>query len=552
MTSQNKIFWGIAISLLLLAAGLRLGSLSNRPVHTDEAVHAEKLGDLLERGEYTYDPHEFHGPTLNYVSHAVARLRGHNTHASLDVIDLRLPAALAGILLVAGVLLLRPIGRHELLGALAVVAVCHELVFFSRYSIQEIFLVCFSLYAAIAIHRTFASPALSSRWLWAVLAGLFVGLAHSTKETWVLCLPAAAIALGVVALRFKLRPSIKNNAATLLGQFALALAVATVVAWALLTNFGKNPAALGDSISTYGNYLRRAAGDAAAMGADRHAHPAWRYIEWLFYSPAKGWLYTELFLLVLAGWSFVTGWRRSKSLSPAQCQWRVGLGVYTVVLFAIYSSLTYKTPWCMLGVILPLCILAGCGKIDLLHKAKRTGQSTHAIATGVILAILAFSTIQAYRASFIDTTAHGNPNVYAHTHDDVAALGKVLERWRLADPAAAHTHIQVIALGKDHWPWPWYLRNFKRVGYHTGIDTTSRPGQLIILMAPFGQIDALEAQLIQHLYNAFPAGQKSLYVAPNLPGLPKRMRLRLDIEMRLYVPLALRERMHEALAPAKK
>ncbi len=420
-------------------------------------------------------------------------------------------------------------------------------MFFSRYSIQEIFLVCFGLYAAIAIHRTFASPARSSRWLWAVLAGLFVGLAHSTKETWVLSLPAAAVALLVVTIRFKLRPA-SIFSAPLLGQFAVGLAVATAVAWAMLTNFGENPAALGDSISTYWNYLRRAAGDAAAMGADRHAHPTWRYAGWLFYSPTEGWLYTEFFLLVLAVAGFVAGWRRSETLSPAQRQWRVGLGVYTLVLFAIYSSLTYKTPWCMLSVILPLCLLAGCGKIDLHHRAKRAGHTAHAIAAGALLAIVVFGGIQAYRASFIDTTTYGNPNVYAHTHDDVAELGAVLERWRLADPAAAHTHIQIIARGKDHWPWPWYLRNFTHVAYHDGLPLKSRPGELIILMAPFDQIDALEAQLIPHLYDAFPAGQKSLYVSPNLPGLPERMRLRLDIELRLYVPLALRERMHEALA----
>ena len=60
-----------ALALLLAIAGalaLRAHDLGNRPLHNDEAVNATKLAALWDKGEYKYDPHEYHGPTLHYFS----------------------------------------------------------------------------------------------------------------------------------------------------------------------------------------------------------------------------------------------------------------------------------------------------------------------------------------------------------------------------------------------------------------------------------------------------------------------------------------------------
>ena len=50
----------VLIALVLLvaaaAAALRLPRLTLRPMHTDEAVHASKLGEMIEGGVYRYDP----------------------------------------------------------------------------------------------------------------------------------------------------------------------------------------------------------------------------------------------------------------------------------------------------------------------------------------------------------------------------------------------------------------------------------------------------------------------------------------------------------------
>ena len=80
-----------ALVALALAAGLalRLARLDVRPMHHDEANQAVKFGALLEPGEYRYDAHDHHGPTLYYLTLPAAWLRGQTTLASLDERTLR-------------------------------------------------------------------------------------------------------------------------------------------------------------------------------------------------------------------------------------------------------------------------------------------------------------------------------------------------------------------------------------------------------------------------------------------------------------------------------
>ena len=59
----------------MIALALRLPGLAKRPMHGDEAVNAVKIGEDEGKG-YRYDPHEYHGPTLNYFSLIPAWLGG--------------------------------------------------------------------------------------------------------------------------------------------------------------------------------------------------------------------------------------------------------------------------------------------------------------------------------------------------------------------------------------------------------------------------------------------------------------------------------------------
>ena len=87
--------WPKKCYLLILAAtivaiALRLPRLEQRPMHVDEAVNAVKFGELLEEGDYRYDPHEYHGPTLNYFTLLPAWLSGVQKYADLSEFTLRI------------------------------------------------------------------------------------------------------------------------------------------------------------------------------------------------------------------------------------------------------------------------------------------------------------------------------------------------------------------------------------------------------------------------------------------------------------------------------
>ena len=141
---------------IALTAGLalRLARLDVRPMHHDEANQAIKFGALLERGEYRYDAHDHHGPTLYYLTLPAAWLRGQATLASLDERTLRGVTAVFG----AATILLLPllsagIGRTAVAASAWLLALSPAMVFYSRMFIQESLFACFTLAFVIAVGR---------------------------------------------------------------------------------------------------------------------------------------------------------------------------------------------------------------------------------------------------------------------------------------------------------------------------------------------------------------------------------------------------------------
>ena len=77
---------------------LRLPQLTQRPMHTDEAVHAIKFGSLLEQGDYKYDKHEYHGPTLNYFTLIPAWIQSSQKLSEINETTLRIVPVFFGLM----------------------------------------------------------------------------------------------------------------------------------------------------------------------------------------------------------------------------------------------------------------------------------------------------------------------------------------------------------------------------------------------------------------------------------------------------------------------
>src|ERR1041385_2456625 len=138
----------VGLGLLLITAGalaLRGPQLALRPMHNDEAVNAAKIKGLYQNGRYTYDPNEHHGPTLYYATLPFIWLSGAQDYDHLTEIPLRAVSVFFGLALIALVWFMADgLGRTAALVAGLLTALSPAMVFYSRYFIHEMLLVCFT------------------------------------------------------------------------------------------------------------------------------------------------------------------------------------------------------------------------------------------------------------------------------------------------------------------------------------------------------------------------------------------------------------------------
>ncbi|MBM3881608.1 MAG: TIGR03663 family protein [Verrucomicrobia bacterium] len=453
----------LTVGLVLVAAGAlgwRLPQLDQRPLHADESVHAIKFLGLWERGEYRYDPHEYHGPSLYYLTLPLAWCSGATSAAELSELTLRLLPVLMGVglILLLG-LLADGLGRTAVLWAGVFTALSPALVFYNRYYIHETVLVFGALLGWAALWRYWRTRRVG----WAVVAGGALGLMHGTKETFVFVLAAGAGAAVIEWAWSRGRGLAKPNVRSALGVKPLAAGAVAglVVSVALFTSFFSHASGPADSLRTYLPWLARAGGNSP------HVHPWHFYFErLLWFRPGAGPVFTEGIIFVLAAVGWVGAFRR-QAVSGVQWNARLVrmLGTYTVLLMGIYTAVPYKTPWCALGFLHGLILLAGVGVATLGRFLSRSRVWARLGVTVLVGAGTVHLGVLSWWANHGLSTDQRNPYVYAHTSPDLLELvGKVkgvARAYRGEEPLV----IKVMAPGGDYWPLPWYLREFAHVGW---------------------------------------------------------------------------------------
>ena len=402
-----------AFAILLAFAGalaFRIPNLETRPLHNDEAVNATKVAELWQNGQYRYDPDEYHGPTLHYATVPFLWLSGAKGPNELRDGTLRWATVFFG----AGLILLLPlfsggIQRPALLWAALFIAVSPAMVFYSRYFIHEMPLIFFT---ALAIGSGWRYTQTKSK-RWAILSGMGVGLMFATKETFVLSIFAMTVAGAGTAWTLKPKELAWRNWVALVPIKHVGLAVgAALVVWLLFfSSFFTNFRGLLDSVLTYFPWLKRAGGDSP------HIHPWYFYFQRLaWFDSAKGPVWSEGLILFLAiVGAGVALFRKESPLVRF-------VALYTLILAAVYSVISYKTPWCLLGFYHGMILLAGVGAATLIERARKRELR---VAIAVIL--LAFSAqlgAQAWRGSFVYVADSRNPYVYAQTVPDILNLVK--------------------------------------------------------------------------------------------------------------------------------
>src|SRR5258708_8872757 len=98
---------------MIVGAFLRLYNLSLVPLHHDEGVNGNFLVTLVREGKYTYNPENYHGPTLYFFSAIIPWIsrffggKSFGDNYGLTTFNIRLGTAAFGIGTIWLLLLLR-------------------------------------------------------------------------------------------------------------------------------------------------------------------------------------------------------------------------------------------------------------------------------------------------------------------------------------------------------------------------------------------------------------------------------------------------------------
>ena len=488
---KTKVVYVLLFACVLVGgAFLRVWRLADRPMHTDESVHAEKFKALLEDGFYAYDPHEYHGPTLNDFTLISAWFRGEKTYPQIDERTLRLVPAVFGIaLILTPLFFLGAVRLRSILFCSVLIAFSPAFVYYSRYYIQEMLLVFFTAcFLGCLWNYTQTRKA-----AWIIFAGVSLGLMHASKETFVFSWIAVLPALAFCALYRPSNPSKKFP----LSHVIFAFAAAVLTSAAFYSSFGTNWQGILDSVTTYGIWLRRAGGESV------HIHPWYYYLElltWIEFVEPITW--NEDGIVALAGFGIGIV---CFNIKHPKSRLAIFLGVYTLVLTVIYCAIPYKTPWSMMSFLYGMALVAGLTAGWFLDCAA--GRWEKVILGSVLLMYgLAAPMVQSWLLNFHYSSDPENPYVYAHTDKDIFKMVAAVQKAVQASEDGVRTPVYVIAKDGDYWPFPWYLRNLQQVGYWDHVDASACQSPIILAQAGYAQ------DLLRVFYTVPPPGQKHLYM----------------------------------------
>jgi uncharacterized protein (TIGR03663 family) len=433
--------WAAFLLIALFGLLLRLPQLGVRPMHTDEAVNAYIVGQLLAGETYTYDPQDRHGPALAALALPLVRMQGTKAFADLTESELRLTTVLAGtvtILLFGAAV--EMFGFVPCLIAALLFAGASLPVYYDRYFIHESLFTAATFGLILTGWRACKMRSAGQAALAAVCAALML----ACKETAVLhifALASAAFVFWLWNLHGKSLGGLWRLKAVL-----PAVAVFVLISVALFTWFGSNWKALAALLHAGPNFLARA-------GGEGHQKPFWYFAELLTAS------WSGRLISALACIGFIQTVRK-RTASPYGF-----LAFYAFFLALIYSLIPYKTPWLALNFWLPIALFAGLAMKLLWHlpakvPALRIVMPAFCILLGaMVAALIAHDTRQRVFAHPADES---NPYAYAQTSEGLLELpAEVAELAR--QNALASPRIAVIAT--DPWPLPWYLRHFSEVGF---------------------------------------------------------------------------------------
>ncbi len=442
--------------MLGFAFWLRTESSQLRHFHADEGVQSYQAWRLIESGEYRYDPSEHHGPLLYYLAKWMSPFLSDETGELTDAGMRRVPMLFSLTTLAIGLFAFRRYGVASAVLWGLIFASAPLSVIYGSYFVQEALLTCFSLALLLALYAYWHNPS----WLWAIAVGLFLGLAHVTKETVVLHVGAICVA-GVVVAWIR-REGAKVQPLVLLKHVGAAALLVLVLHSVFFSSFFQNPRGIVDGIMTFFSYAERSQGEG-------HEKPFLYYFNLLLPHKREGVRWSELAFLVSVGIGIVCSLVKIKENGFSAFVILSGL-----VMLLMYSVIPYKNPWLLLT---PYSLLAYGASAGVIYCFEKRGLAWFNPARfqmwilGLILLLWLGSELRSNlgKGVFRYASASRNPYLYMHT---TPRYGKLLDR---LESIQGKSEIAIYSPDAA-WPLPWHLRSWERVGYWTDLETYKAGG----------------------------------------------------------------------------
>lgn len=455
-------WWWLALGVLLLALCLRLLALDLKPPHFDEGINGWFLDQMWRQGFYRYDPTNYHGPLYFYLLLLSELLMGRSLN-TMRVVTALLSAGIVAIVLLHG----RWFGRAALWAGLAL-AISPAMVFYGRYAIHEsLFVFCQALFLYGYIRWQLEGGRT------AILC-LVIGIAGSvaTKETFFIFLGTWFIAVGLVygLQRFLPAPTAVPPLARAPVEtrfMVTTLGIAVVAVLTLFSGFFANPVGVRDMLMAFAPWVATGTGDASG-----HEKPFFYWLE----------------LLARYEWPLLAALAASPLLLAHESRWAWRLGATGFGLVLAYSLIPYKTPWLIVGMLMPLSFAFGF----LVELGRSRLRASWKLAPAAIaLVLLASSAYTMVRLNFRDYANFSEPYVYVQTSTDVSRFMGHLES--LVEQFPEQRNLSILVLSGGPWPLPWQLGRYPGLSYGTA-DTVTNISQDVVV-AEAGGGEKVEAAL---------------------------------------------------------
>ena len=569
--NRPDVVWYLSCALITLTGTfLRFYWLALKPLHHDEGVNGWFLTNLYRDGVYKYDPANYHGPTLYYISLAFAKVFG------LETVSIRASVAIWGVLVVLlACFLRRYIGRVGSLFAGLFLALSPGMVYISRYFIHEMFFVFLGLALVVAIvffiekqkAGIFATGWMallllvsflpstlklasvvgrSETAVWAFSGGflivevILIGLVIKMLLTWNNGRPIYfLLAVACASLMF----ATKETAFITLGTMAIACACV----WLWRKIFRVTDVAdetveedIRDSYLTWANF-RAALGSGTDLLLIAVASAlVFIYLIVLFFTSfftypdgVKGaieaytiwtktgskdhtqngiWAYVKWGMESEAPIFLLSGLGILISFVKAKHRFAMFASLWAFGLFAAYTIIPYKTPWLAISFILPMCIVAGYA-INETAAAKNISLKLIAI----LLAIAATITLayQTYELNFVHYDDEDEAYIYAHTSREFLDLMQKINYYAVKSGKGLDAKVDIVS--PDYWPMVWYLRDYKQANFH-GRFVDTNDAEMIVMKKNDQDQEAIRRYGARYLY----VGQYHLRSGVDLALLVRR------------------------------